>query len=78
MLTEDLQLPSDGSWIAIVPLDVDVIVHNASNRDCMVRLGALSTSYGMLLEPGITIMVSETIYVRAKKFPAEGSIRVTR
>jgi len=78
MLTEDLNLPVDGSWIAVVPITTDIVVHNASNRECLIRFGALSTSYGMPFEDGETIMADETVYIRAKKFPAEGSIRITR
>ena len=78
MLTEDIRLPEDGSWLAIEPLTDQVIIHNDTGRECLVRFGAASTSTGMPLVPDETLMVDETVYIRSKKFPAEGSLRVTR
>lgn len=81
MLTEDILLPEDGSWIAIVPLGNDSFIQNDYTQDCLIRFGALSTSYGSVFQSGDTIIVNETVYVRARngiKPDTVGSLKVTR
>lgn len=80
MLTEDLFLPSDGSWLGIPPLDTDTIVYNGSDKECLIRFGASSHSYGMILMPEQVIIVDEIVYVRIRRPSGgqSGTIRVTR
>ena len=78
MTTEDIRLPEDGSWLELAPVDTDIIIHNDTGRECLVRFGAASTSSGMPLVPDETLIADETVYIRSKVFPSQGSLRVTR
>lgn len=80
MITEDLLVPQDNSWLGIPTISGNVILFNGTNQVLLVRLGATSTSYGMRLHPEQTMMFDETVYVKpvidgTKNF---GSLRVTR
>jgi hypothetical protein len=80
MLTEDIALQQDGSWIGIPLISEQTIVYNGSGMDCYVRFGAASSSYGMLLASEQTIVVDETVYIRPKSpySSRSGSLRITR
>ena len=64
-LTEDFSLPVDGSWLVIPLTSAQTSVSNMSGVDVYIRLGALSSSSGFILNPSQTILTDETVYVRA-------------
>ena len=80
MLTEDLFLPSEGYWLGIPPLDTEIIIYNGSNKECLIRFGASSTSYGMVLLPEQIMITDEIVYVRIRRpiGGQSGTIRVSR
>lgn len=79
MTTTDFVLPREGGWLAIPPLGNSIILHNASNTICLVRLGVSSTSYGMRLVPDGTMVFDETVYIRMAQTNDDvyGSLRVS-
>lgn len=64
MTTEDLLLPSDGSWLFIPLTTSSTMVFNNHGDDLLIRFGSTSTSSGFRLSPMDTIVCSESIYVR--------------
>lgn len=80
MLTEDITLADQDQWVALVPTGASIVVYNGSNRDCVIRFGALSTSAGMLFGPDETIIAEETVYVKPKNTISGkiGTVRITR
>jgi hypothetical protein len=80
MTTEDIALQQDGSWVGLPLLGEQTIIFNGSGMDCYIRFGAASTSYGMLVANGSTVVVDETVYVKPKNphVSSAGSLRVTR
>ena len=64
-LTEDFSLPADGSWLVVPFTSAQTSVSNMSGVDVYIRLGALSSSIGMVLNPSQTILTDETVYIRA-------------
>ena len=64
-LTEDFALPIDGSWLVVPLTSSQTSVSNMSGVDVYVRLGALSSSSGFILNPSQTILTDETVYIRA-------------
>lgn len=84
MITEDVYLPLDASWI-LVPISgaEQLVVQNAYNEECLFRFGAGSTSVGIVLHMGHTVIAEEDIYIRLKvgapkATPLNGSLRVSR
>jgi hypothetical protein len=81
MTTEDIPLQKDGLWVGIPLISESTSIYNASTNDMLVRLGASSTSYGITVPKGATVLVDETVYVRPLKHsnvPNVGYIMVTR
>ena len=64
-LTEDFALPVNGDWLVIPFTSAQTSVSNMSGVDVYIRLGALSSSSGFILNPSNTIIADETVYVRA-------------
>ena len=65
MLTEDLQLPTDGDWLVIPLISAYTVVANTSHWDVLVRTGASSSSNGFTISPNEKAIFDETIYIRA-------------
>jgi len=80
MTTEDILLQQDGNWVGIPLTGEQTILFNGSGMECYIRFGAASTSFGMLMAIGSTVVVDETVYIRPRSPHASssGSIRVTR
>lgn len=82
MITEDVQLPSDGSWMAIDVGSIgEAMLYNGYNRECMLKFGDTSESVGMIIESEQVVKVAEMVYVRLRSPRNEkltGSLQVTR
>lgn len=78
MTTEDIQLPTDGSWLGIPMTGTYTIVHNGTIDTMLVRFGSSSNSFGMKLKAEDTLIAEETVYVRMLAPNTLGSVRVTR
>lgn len=79
MTTEDFDLPATGDWLVMPITGTQVIVYNAGQTPVKIRLGAGSTSSGMVLEPKETIAAAETVYIKAVRLDkANFRIVVTR
>jgi len=79
MTTEDFELPTTGEWLVVPLTAAQIIVHNAGQTPVKVRLGASSSSTGMVIEPKETIVTSETVYIRAVRLDkASYKVVVTR
>ena len=79
MTTEDFELPTTGEWLVVPLTGTQVIVQNAGQTPVKIRLGASSSSSGMVLEPKETVATSETVYVRAVRLDkASYRVVVTR
>lgn len=64
-LTEDFSLPVDGSWLVVPYISTQTSVANTSGVDVFIRLGASSASQGFPLRPSETVLIDETVYIRA-------------
>lgn len=64
-LTEDFNLPTDGSWLVIPFISAQTTIANMSGVDAYLRLGATSSSQGFILSPSQTVIIDETAYIRA-------------
>ena len=79
MTTEDFDLPATGEWLVVPMTGTQVIVYNAGQTPVKLRLGAGSTSNGIVLEPKDTIAAAETVYIKAVRLDkANFRIVVTR
>lgn len=79
MITEDLVLPTDGSWLVIPLTGTATVINNSGQYTFFLRLGGLSTSRGFMLEPNTTIIVDETVYITAGNMSnSNPTIGVTR
>jgi hypothetical protein len=82
LLTEDITLPTDGQWLAVVATGATVIIseiRGAPKSKMLFRFGISSTSKGTVLQVGDSLAAEETIYVKSldtKSSPLE--ITVTR
>lgn len=82
MLTEDISLPINGSWLLVPLTTTQTIIFNNNNGDLLVRFGALSLSSGFKLSTNDTIACSEAVYVKPSiKYSSQDepmTINVTR
>lgn len=67
MLSEDIVIAANGVWVEIPLTSAMSIIHNKGVHDIMMRMGAASTSDGMIVSVGQTVVVDETCYVRSQK-----------
>lgn len=65
MTTEDFYLPDDKTWLVLPLLGTVTTLCNVGGTRIMIRFGAGSMSDGFVMNDGATIVVDETVYVRA-------------
>jgi hypothetical protein len=66
MTQEDITLLTPYEWVPISCPDGILHILVIRNGDIRLRFGSSSTSEGMLMYPGDTISVNETVYVKVK------------
>lgn len=65
MLTEDFYPPLDGTWLVVPLISAQTTVSNVGGTRLAIRFGALSSSEGFLLHENETMVVDETLYIKA-------------
>jgi len=79
MRTEDFTVPKSSEWIVIPYTTTQTVVCNIGNAKIAVRFGADSVSEGQILNENDTMVVDETIYLRALDTKAKTpKVAVTR
>jgi len=67
MTQEDIKLLTPTEWTAIPCTGTVLHILAVRNVEIQVRLGFSSSSEGMVMVPGDTLSVNETVYVKAKQ-----------
>jgi hypothetical protein len=64
MLTEDITVPQDGTWLEVALTSTRTILYNGSGVELMARFGATSTSSGFMLFTNESMSVDEPVWIR--------------
>ena len=67
MITEDITIPSDGSWVTITATSLMSSIYNKGPHAISMRMGEESTSEGFIVAPSQMVVIDETCYVRSQK-----------
>ncbi len=65
MFTEDFYPPVDGTWLVLPLTSSQTSISNVGGTRLAMRFGALSTSEGFFFNEGDTVVVDQTVYLKA-------------